>query len=379
VIPSTYARFVHTPFTPWRRPPVQALGGRTTLWHTLWSETYSNPRYAELVPRLPRLFFAPIRQRHGPLGRVDGALARRTEFVQRRTLAWYHQHGLRLLLTPDPRQARLFPGSVVVDLDDPQHTPGEEAALRVPNIRHAVVTTQLIADYVQASRPSLDVTVIPQGVDLERARRARSGDVRRRLLSRLDLPIDTVIVGYHAPFICVSGDGSVEETGIRTFQIDVLLEAVQQLWADEVTFVLLLVGAPSDRLRRLAQHERRLLLSDYVDRDRLFDWVGCFDVGTYPRTVDFEGRESVKLLEYMACGAPIVAMDTSEAQVLEQASAGFVAGDRGEFRRQLRRLIEDQAGRCRLGERGRQFVTSRNWNSLAARYDAIVERIAETA
>jgi hypothetical protein len=34
------------------------------LWHGLWDETYSNPRHAELVPRLECLFFAPVRQRN---------------------------------------------------------------------------------------------------------------------------------------------------------------------------------------------------------------------------------------------------------------------------------------------------------------------------
>lgn len=378
MIPTTPARFVHTPFTPWKRPRVESLSGTKAVWHTLWSESYSNPRYAELVPRLTRLFFAPIRQRRGALGRLDGGIVRRTHLIQRRTLRWYHENGLQLLLTPDPSQARLFRGPVVVDLDDPQHTPLEEAALRAPNIRHTVVTTPLIAHYVQASNPAVDVTVIPQGVDLERVTHARSLDVRRDLLSRLDLPFDTVIVGYHAPFICASGEPSVQETSIRTFQIDVLLQAVQRLWADGLSFVVLLVGEPSQELRALAHRERRLSLSGYVDRDRLFDWVGCFDIGAYPRTVDFEGRESVKLLEYMACSAAIVAMSTSETEVLNATSAGYVAADQEEFRRGLHRLIEDRAARRELGECGRQFVSSRDWRSLAASYDAIVNGVAET-
>jgi glycosyltransferase involved in cell wall biosynthesis len=255
----------------------------------------------------------------------------------------------------------------------------EEAALRTPNIRHAVVTTRFIAHYVQASNPALDVTVIPQGVDLERATHARSRDTRREVLSKLDLPLDTVIVGYHAPFICTSSEASVQETSMRTFHIDVLLQAVQKLWADGLTFIVLLVGQPSEELRAFAHREPRLLLAGYVDRDRLFDWVGCFDIGAYPRTVDFEGRESVKLLEYMACRAAIVAMSTSEAEVLKEASAGYVAADQEEFSLGLRRLIEDRAAREDFGEYGRRFVSSRDWRSLAASYDAILNGVAETA
>jgi glycosyltransferase involved in cell wall biosynthesis len=377
LIPSTAARFVHEPLTPWRRPPPEVLRGRSVLWHALWSETYSNPRYAELVPRLHDLFFAPVRQRRGFLGRVNAAIWRRSRFVERRSLAWYRRNGAQLLLTPDPRQAPLFGGPVVVDLDDPTRTLAEQDALRAPNIERIVVTTTHIARYVQAANPRVEVTVVPQGVDIDRVTGARHAEVRRRLLERLQLPSHTIIVGYHAPVICLSTDDDHHGAEFQTFYIDVLVGAVQKLWSEELPFLTLLLGRASRSITQLARSERRLVLNDYVDRSELFDWVGAFDIGAYPRTADFQGRQSVKLLEYMASGAAIVAMSSSETKFLHDASIGFLAGDVEEFTKRLRTLIVDQDVRRTYAERGRGFATDHDWKTLARRYDAILASAIE--
>jgi glycosyltransferase involved in cell wall biosynthesis len=342
------------------------------VWHTLWSESYSNPRFAELVPRLGDLFFAPIRQRSGFKGRVDAGVWRRMRFVEQRSLEWYRRRGLRLLLTPSPWQAPLFAGPVVVDLDDPSRTPSEQAALRASNIAHIVVPTAPIARYVQESNPRVGVTVVPQGVDVVRAKGARHAEVRQDVLAKLNLPAETIIVGYHAPIICLSSDRDYQGASFHTFYIDALLTAVQKLRSENLPFLTLLIGKASPTIRRLAQCERRLVLNDYVDRSELFDWVGTFDIGTYPRTVDFQGRQSVKLLEYMANGAAIVAMSSSETRFVQDASVGFVGGSVDEFCTRLRTLIIDHEVRRAFAERGRALVVEHDWNMLAARYNAIL-------
>jgi glycosyltransferase involved in cell wall biosynthesis len=376
LIPSTPSRYIHEALQPWKRPPLALVEGRPVLWHTLWSESYSNPRYAELVPRLERLFFAPIRQRAGLLGRVDGVVARRVPFIERRTLAWYRRAGISLLLTPNLAQLELFDGPAVVDLDDPLISGPEQAALRARTVRHVIVTTEETCQYVQASNPSLDVTVIPQGVDLERAAAARHDEVRRQILTRGGLPLDAVIVGYHAPFVCLSEDRERKDENLRTFDVDVLLSAVRRLWSDGMSFATVLVGNPSSSIEKLARTEKRLVLAGYVERDRLFDWVGAFDVGTYPRTLDFGGRQSVKLLEYMANSAAIAAMRTHETRFLEDAGTGYVAGDPAEFSAVLRRLIASRHERLSLVDRARVAVMEHDWRTLAARYDHVLAAVA---
>jgi glycosyltransferase involved in cell wall biosynthesis len=353
---------------PWRRPAAEALRGRTVLWHTLWSESYSNPRYGELLPRLDGLFFAPIRQRLGAIGRLEGGVARRTPFFERRMLEWYRRGGIELLLTPDPAQAFLFPGPVVVDLDDPTRAGDERRALGAPTLRHVVTPTQETAEYARAANPHVEVTVIPQGVNLERTAQAGHDRVRRMLFEGARLPGETPIVGYHAPFLCVSRDAEYQAERFRTFDVDVLLSAVRELWAEGLSFLTVLVGEPSSSVTDLATKEKRLELAGYMDRDRLFDWVGAFDIGTYPRTLDFGGRQSVKLLEYMANSAAIVAMSTHETRLLDERGSGYRAGDPAEFRELLRRLIVSRDERRSLVERGRVVAEEHDWSVLAARY-----------
>jgi glycosyltransferase involved in cell wall biosynthesis len=297
--------------------------------------------------------------------------------VERRSLEWYRRTGIRLLLTPGPWQAALFPGPVVVDLDDPTRSPSEQAALRAPNIDHVVVTTAPIARYLEEVNPGVEVTVIPQGVDVDSAKKARHAEVRQNLLATLNLPSQTVIVGYHAPVICLSTETDHQGPAFQTFYIDVLIAAVQKLWAEDHNFLTLLVGKSSPAVRRLAQSEHRLVLNDYVDRSELFDWVGTFDVGAYPRIVDFRGRQSVKLLEYMASGAAIVAMSSSETRLVHDASTGFVAADVGEFAARLHTLIVDRDTRRAFGDRGRALAIQHDWKTLARRYDAILADAVE--
>jgi hypothetical protein len=372
LIPSTPAQFIHDPLKPWKRPSPEALEGRSVVWHTLWSDHYSNPRYAELVPRLTDLFFAPIRQRGGLFGRVDGAVARRTPLCERRVLDWYRGSGVKLLLTPSPSQATLFRGPVVVDLDDPSRTPAEQAALCAVNVRHVVVTTDSTAAYVRGSNPRLAVSIVPQGVAIDRVVRSKHAATRETLLASLDLPRDTVIVGYHAPIICLSSDAAFQEASCRTFYIDHLLTAVKTLWNSGLHFVTVLVGEVSSTIQRMASLEPRLVVKDYVDRDALFDWVGIFDIGTYPRIVDFHGRQSVKLLEYMASGAAIVAMLTTETRFLPHSGAGYAVADQEAFCKGLRTLITDSGERRQLGERGRALAMRYDWSVLANKYDAIL-------
>lgn len=375
MIPDTSARFIHDPLKPWRRPSGESLEGRTVLWHTLWSDTYSNPRYAELLPRLEQLFFAPIRLRSSFLGRIGGAVTRRFPLIERQTLHWYQRAGIRVLLTPRTDQLSLFPAPAVLDLDDPTFAPDEEAALQATGLRHVIATTAETADYVRLANEAVDVSVIPQGVDLDRAARARHEAVRRELLSAMGLSYDTVVVGYHAPIVCLSGDEAYADTSYRTFDVDVLISSVRRLWSEGVSFVTVLVGEPSPSIAQLAREEHRFVLAGYVDRDRLFDWVGAFDIGTYPRTVDFRSRQSVKVLEYMANDAAVVAMRTGETRLLDERRAGYTAADIDEFSASLKRLIENREERRILINRARALVAEHDWKTLGARYDRILAAV----
>lgn len=368
-IPDTDARFIHDPIRPWGFPRSFDPLSRGVLWHGFWGEGFANSRYSELLPRLTTLFFAPIQLRAGWRGRLETGLWRRMPWLEVMTLRRYRQRGVRTLLTADPMQASRFEGPVVVDLDDPTYSDQEQRALRGRNIAAIVVPTSDVHDAVRrfASPPSL--AVIPQGVDLRRAHRGRRDVMRRLILDQLNLSDDVPIVGYHAPLLYSSCDASVSRGNNQAYNVDVLLWGITELWSDGINFVTVMLGEPSESLSRAASRERRLVLPGYIQRSELFDWVSAFDIGTYPRLVDFQGRQSVKVLEYFACGAPVVATDVSESRIVRDSDAGLVCAAREDFADALRLLILDNKLRTEIGGRARQVVTSYDWDDLARKYD----------
>jgi glycosyltransferase involved in cell wall biosynthesis len=203
--------------------------------------------------------------------------------------------------------------------------------------------------------------------------------LRHRLLALSGRPAQTVIVGYHAPIICVSTDPDYQDPPFRMYDVDVLLNAIRELWNEGIDFLTVFVGRTSPTVRKLARFERRLVLTGYIDRAELFDWVGSFDIGTYPRTVDFSRGQSVKLLEYMASGAAIVAMMSSETSYLREAALGAVVDEVDDFCSALRELITNPDVRRTFANRGREFTAAHDWNRLAARYEAVLADAIDSA
>ncbi len=87
------------------------------------------------------------------------------------------------------------------------------------------------------------------------------------------------------------------------------------------------------------------------------------DVGVMPVAHDDEwtrGKSPTKLFEYMAAGLPVVVMRNGEAgHVVEHERSGFVVADERGFTECLRRLLEDDDLRRRMGARARQAAEER--------------------
>ena len=84
--------------------------------------------------------------------------------------------------------------------------------------------------------------------------------------------------------------------------------------------------------------------------------VQKMDIGIMP-LIDhpFErGKSGYKLIQYMACGLPVVASPVGvNAEIVEHGANGYLARDLEEWRTDLLRLLGDASLRCSMGERGR--------------------------
>lgn len=150
----------------------------------------------------------------------------------------------------------------------------------------------------------------------------------------------------------------------------------------------------------LRAHDARLLVMcdrapelDEVDRDRvLFErWseerevsaVQRMDVGLMPLPDDewARGKCSFKMLQYMACGVPVVVSPIGlNAEILVMSKVGFAAMTPSEWQNALHALFEDATLRERLGAAGRRLAEERFSSAvIAPQIAAAIRDAAERA
>lgn len=136
------------------------------------------------------------------------------------------------------------------------------------------------------------------------------------------------------------------------------------------------VGAgPAARSERFEQ----LDLVDWREETEVED-VQAMDIGVMPLDDDLwaRGKSGYKLVQYMACGLPVVASPVGvNSEMIDHGANGYLATGWEEWRSALLRLIGDAALRQRFGAAGRQRVVERY--SLQAHAPRFVELIQSLA
>jgi len=71
----------------------------------------------------------------------------------------------------------------------------------------------------------------------------------------------------------------------------------------------------------------------------------------------FEGKCGFKLIQYHACGIPAVASPVGVNELITlHDKTGFIAADKEEWKRYLKKLISNAALRCEMGKAGREHI-----------------------
>jgi len=212
---------------------------------------------------------------------------------------------------------------------------------------HVIATNQSYKTVeMQRGRvPEDRITIVRNGPDLNRLRPTEPDPDLRRM-----------------------GKTIIVYVGVMGFQdgVDYLLRALQHLVYNlgRTAFFCVLVGA-GDALPSLKSLTEQFGLTDYV----LFtDWVehtevarhlSAADIGVAPEPSNSYNDRSttIKMMEYMALGKPIVAFDLPEHRVTAQDAAVYARpNDELDFARQIAALIDDPERRQKLGEIGKKRV-----------------------
>jgi len=137
---------------------------------------------------------------------------------------------------------------------------------------------------------------------------------------------------------------------------------------------LLLVGATPEILPGLPGIEVQL---EPWSEDREAALIRQMDVGIMPlRDGPWEhGKCGYKLIQYMACGVPLVASPTgANREIVEDSGAGLLANSGEDWSDALSQLLTSASERERMGRAGRQAVENRY--SLQRQLPVLLETLA---
>lgn len=112
--------------------------------------------------------------------------------------------------------------------------------------------------------------------------------------------------------------------------------------------------------------------------EREIDEIQAMDIGIMPLVDEpFErGKCGYKLIQYMACGLPVVASPVGVNRSIVTDETGYLAEDQARWRHALDRLIGDPALRARLGAAGRRrAMASYSLEATASQLVALFERL----
>jgi glycosyltransferase involved in cell wall biosynthesis len=168
-------------------------------------------------------------------------------------------------------------------------------------------------------------------------------------------------------------------------RVDLALHAVHhlvyQLGRTDCHFAFIGDGEVLPEMRRLAH---QLGITDWVtftgwlDQDVCFAQLSTADLGLEPTTQDIA---TVKCLEYMAFGVPIVAFDLEEVRTQADGAAVCVPpGDVSAFALAISQLLDDPTRRAEMGRLARRHVEETHaWERQEEVFLGVYERLLTPA
>ncbi|MFD4993635.1 glycosyltransferase [Cellulosimicrobium cellulans] len=240
--------------------------------------------------------------------------------------------------------------------------------------RVITITRGLRDEMIDRGVDAEKIVVVPNGVDTERFTPIPR-DVE--LQSQLGLQGKTII-GYVGSVLDYEG-------------LDLLIRAASRLAGERDDFHVLIVGDGAEKEVFESLAEELGVLGSYVtftgrvphaDVERYYSLI---DIAPFPRAPlpVCELVSPLKPFEAMAMGKAVVSSDVRAlAEIVTDGENGLLhaKGDAGSLESVLRRLLDDDALRERLGAQAREWVVrERDWRNLATRVSEIYDGLAVKA
>ena len=196
--------------------------------------------------------------------------------------------------------------------------------------RHVIVGNAYLRDY--AMKFNSHVTVIPTVVDTERYH------TKRDYRAQGKVNIGWIGLAYNLPYV-----RRLEGT-------------FQKLKAEVGDFLFTMICSKGIKMDGVQTVFRRWNYDDEA-KD-----IETFDIGIMPLPNDewAKGKCGLKVLQYMACGVPVVASPVGVNQdIIKDGETGFLAATENDWLQKLTLLARDEELRRKLGRKGRDTVEDR--------------------
>ena len=257
-----------------------------------------------------------------------------------------------------PPQLLITKQPIVLDIEDPRITlPDEELhsqprlylinelrLLRNKKVRKVVVPTEMIKrKFIALGLDEDRISVIPNGVDTS-------------LFNPTPLTKEPVVL-YYGTF--------------HPIRAKLLLEVIDVLVRRRRDVRFLLVGdiPPSVRNKLLHVAGNRVEMPGFVEHDRLPRYIEMARVCILPQNSSLGRGGSLKLLEYMASGRPIVATNVDESFPLKESGAGIITEiDAEAMAEAIIRLFDDDKLAEEFARKGVEYAQKYNWDKIVEDY-----------
>jgi glycosyltransferase involved in cell wall biosynthesis len=222
---------------------------------------------------------------------------------------------------------------------------------------------------------------------------------RRIIAERGDVPATSITIVGNGPRLAKTRPrpAQPELKNDRTFlvcwvgvmgaqdRVELALRAVHRLVYElgrtDCHFTFIGDGEVLPEMRRLAGQldiDDWVTFTGWLEQDACFAQLSTADLGLEPTTQDIA---TVKCLEYMAFGVPIVAFDLEEHRTQADGAAVYVSpGDVPAFALAISQLLDDPARRAEMGSLGRRRIEeTHSWERQEEAFLGVYERLLTPA
>jgi UDP-glucose:(heptosyl)LPS alpha-1,3-glucosyltransferase len=203
------------------------------------------------------------------------------------------------------------------------------------------------------------ITVIPNGVDLERFRPSPESRCSvRRTLSLRDDELVAIFVGHE-----------FERKGLR-----VVLEALRLLAGRSVRLPLIVAGRGAPDALKIEFSDLGGAVRYLGHRDDIERFYAAADVFVLPAAFDISPLVG---LEALAAGLPVLMTDVGGVgdYLRHDENGWFITRDPADVAAKLRRLVEDRDLLRRMSAHARASVADLDWRTIAGRYLELIDRL----